>query len=121
VDTRDVELVQTFYRYLRATSEERISMGLGAELTALVKGREDADATFRSIFTSISLLQTSASAPLSVGSSTALDCVARITMSTEEKCGKFSSYSMKYQHKLASFCTSHSAEAIEVAVARACA
>jgi len=119
VDTRDVELVQTFYKYLRATSEERISGGLAAELTALVKGREDADAKFRSIFNGIS--QLSAKAPLGVASPAAMDCVQQITTSTELKCGKFSSYSMKYQHQLASFCTTHATEAIEAAVARACA
>jgi hypothetical protein len=124
VDTRDVELVQTMYRYIRASDAERKAGGLASEVTDLVRGRELADTRFRSIFArvrqSTPLVASSTTATADTSSYRYMQCGDRVMKSTEQQCGRFTSYSMKFQAKLVGFCATHSAEAIGAAAAHAC-
>jgi legumain len=101
VDTRDIELVQQFYLYLRASDAERKSGGLGVKLSALVAGRELADARFRTMIQTVQ-----GTSPLVEAIEPAVDtdkymqCAELVTASVERHCGRFTSYSMKYHHQV---------------------
>jgi legumain len=101
VDTRDIELVQQFYLYLRASDAERKSGGLGLKLSALVAGRELADARFRSMIQTVQRTSPLVEAiEPAVDTDKYMQCAELVTASVERHCGRFTSYSMKYHHQV---------------------
>jgi len=121
VDSRDIELVLAFYKYLRAPLGSRTS---AAEvLTGLVQRRQEVDAMWLHAMDSLTLVY---QAQLELGIApqrTPADvsaCERRVVDLAEKACGAFDAYSLKYTHGLIEQCKVHQVSAITRAVTAAC-
>ncbi|EGZ29755.1 hypothetical protein PHYSODRAFT_537874 [Phytophthora sojae] len=121
VDTRDVDLLVAFYRYLRA-APGKDRRGIAQELTATIQARESADEVFETIRALYE--QQTGSALLQVEEPQRFGCHEEATRVFQTSCsfaGGFTSYSLKYVGALMDLCESKlSQDEVLSMVRRAC-
>jgi legumain len=119
VDTHDIELLQDFYKYLRADSQGKTSeekQALAEELVAVIQARQEIDAKFAN------MLDVVASFEPDLDSIDAIDgeCVKASYTAFQETCGVLDTYSLKYSHQIADLCTSYTSDTISTILATMC-
>lgn len=120
VEAHDIELVQDFYKYLRAdaqgkTAEEKDA--LADELVAVIQARQAADAKFASLGDIVSATATDFDAS---DEGMDADCVKAAYTTFQDKCGTLDSYSLKYSHQVADLCITYSADSIDAILTTLC-
>ena len=115
VDSRDIDLVQAFYKYLRAAPGAKSAQA--EELAALVRAREAADARFARIFAA---LPAAASLGSSADPEQVRECEAAVIGTAEAACGTFNSYSLKFTQPLQALCRAHAHAHIAAELSAAC-
>jgi legumain len=136
VDQRDIELLQMFYSYMRsdetAEGAKKQSLtaadaskrsGLALELMALVQKREADDKLFAGMLAGLATAAATAEGfePPLKSSPTHAQCVKSVTNEVVDKCGGFTSYSLRYHADLVSYCAKMPAAGVAFVVDKACA
>jgi legumain len=116
VDSRDIDLVTTFYKYLRAR-EPAANAAAARVLRRLIQARERADAVFPAIVTAV---QQGLSPHFSVDRESIHACRDNMYAAVNKHCGGFDSYSLRYSRDMGDLCKSFQAVDIKQAVARGC-
>jgi hypothetical protein len=138
VDSRDIELLLTFYEYLRSEEGDEHRSTAATELIAQVEAREHADRLFDAIFTRVRTVATKRDALLTALSPHTTEqsqfssqpveltqCEKNVIALAERKClhftgGKFSSYSLKFTKGLIDLCAEYPTSAIDAAFTYVC-
>jgi len=138
VDQRDIELLQVFYKYLRAdehddgtkmTPTELASSGakrsaIADDLIQLVQRRESDDALFANMLDSLATTMASSNGafePFAKASDAHANCIKKVTTTVQDKCGGFTSYSLKYHHLVVAYCSKMPQSDIITTVTATCA
>jgi legumain len=117
VDSRDIDLVLAFYKYLRTPATDVTERTAAAEaLVAEVQHREDTDKAFARVFETVSALTTEL-----ISSDERESCERAVIAAAEERCGTFSSYSLKFTQPLVALCASRPLNQIVTALTHTCA
>jgi legumain len=119
VDTHDVELVQDFYKYMRADKQGKTleqKAALAEQLIAVVQARQAADEKYASLGEIVSATPADFEAHEVVDA----DCVKAAYTTFQAKCGKIDSYSLKYSHQVADLCTTFNADSIDAILTTLC-
>lgn len=119
VDTHDIELVQDFYKYLRADSQGKTTeekQALADTLVELVQHRQEMDTQFASLAEVVAATPTDFEASDTIDA----DCVKAAYGTFHDTCGEFTSYSLKYSHQVADLCTSYSSDSIQTILSSVC-
>ena len=105
VDSRDIELLLAFYKYLRTAPSDPADRTAAAKaLLTQVQHREESDKIYASVFSSVQ-----ASRELeAVSVEEKVSCERAVIDAAEEHCGAFSDYSLKFTAPLIALCKSHS-------------
>jgi legumain len=138
VDSRDIELLLSFYDYLRAEEGDEHRSTAAAKLIAQVEAREHADRLFDAIFTRVRTVSNkrdtllTATSPHTVAQSEfssqpveLTQCEKSVLATAERKClhftnSKFSSYSLKYTKELIDLCAEYTVDSIEAGLNHVC-
>jgi hypothetical protein len=138
VDSRDIELLLTFYEYLRSEEGDDDRSTAATELIAQVEAREHADRLFDAIFTRVRTVATKRDTLLTATSPHTFtqsefssqpeeltQCEKSVLATTESKClhftgNKFSSYSLKFTKGLIDLCAEYAVDDIEAALTHVC-
>ena len=131
VDSRDIDLVLAFYKYLRspsADSEDHVAVAersaAAQALVAQVQHREAADAAFARVFSAVKathMYSSSSSSSSSIDMATQVQCERTVVDSAEQHCGAFSSYSLKFTAPLIELCKTTQVGHVLTALRNACA
>jgi legumain len=114
VDVVDIDVVQAFYRYLRAPTGDARRSGYAAQLVAQVEARTHADTMYPQILAHVDDVTNDVAEPGAV-------CEEQVTLAAMDACGKFSSYALKYSRPLTLKCETHSLATIKAAISKVCA
>ena len=114
VDSRDIDLVQAFYAYVRAAPGAKSAKA--AALAALVEQREAADARFAEVFGALPATGSLGSADPEAARACENDVIA----TAERACGAFDSYSLKFTQPLQALCHKHAHAHIAAELSAAC-
>eukprot|EP00591_Stephanopyxis_turris_P003386 CAMPEP_0195517158 /NCGR_PEP_ID=MMETSP0794_2-20130614/10103_1 /TAXON_ID=515487 /ORGANISM="Stephanopyxis turris, Strain CCMP 815" /LENGTH=525 /DNA_ID=CAMNT_0040645923 /DNA_START=98 /DNA_END=1675 /DNA_ORIENTATION=+ len=120
VDTHDIELVQDFYKYIRAESQGKTAdekKALAEQLVSLIESRQAADERFSTLADTVSTMEPEFDADTS---SIDADCVKTAYTAFADSCGGFDSYSLKYSHQIADLCLTYSADTVTKVVDELC-
>ena len=115
VDVVDIDLVQAFYRYLRADSGNLKRAGYAAKLLEEIESREAQDAKYPRILNLV------ASAGADVDAAATPYCEEEVTVHAMDVCGKFTSYGLRYSRPLTLLCATNSLATIKAAINKVCA
>lgn len=120
VGTHDIELVQDFYKYLRAESLGKTDdqkKALGEALVSLIQTRQLADDRFAGLASVVSQFPSDFETTDDVIDA---DCVKKTYNAFRATCGAFDSYTLKYTHQVADLCTTHSDASIQSILTALC-